>query len=61
VEEIRQRQAPATVPVVFLTAESAPERVAAGFSAGATSYLVKPVDLDLLDQELRLALASPRD
>jgi CheY-like chemotaxis protein len=61
VEEIRRRRAPAAIPVIFLTAESAPERVVAGFSAGGTSYLVKPVDLELLDQELRMALASPRD
>ena len=59
VDRIRQMQAPAVVPVFFLTAETAPERVVAGLAVEGTSYLVKPVDLDLLDQELRLALASP--
>ncbi len=47
-----------TVPVLFLTAETAPTRVVESFAAGATSYLVKPVDLELLDNELRRALAS---
>jgi CheY-like chemotaxis protein len=56
VDRIRKMRAPAVVPVVFLTGEVAPERVAAGFSAGGTSYLVKPVDLDLLDQEIRWIL-----
>jgi CheY-like chemotaxis protein len=58
VDRIRRMRAPAVVPVVFLTAETAPERVVAGLSVEGTSYLVKPVDLDRLDQELRLALAG---
>jgi CheY-like chemotaxis protein len=56
VERIRNLRAPAAIPVIFLTAETSPDRVVAGFSAGGTSYLVKPIDLDLLDQELRLVL-----
>jgi DNA-binding response OmpR family regulator len=59
VERIRRMKAPAAVPVVFLTGETAPERVAAGFSAGGTSYLIKPVDLDLLGLELRCVLGAP--
>jgi CheY-like chemotaxis protein len=58
VDEIMRTQAPAVIPVIFLTAETAPERIADGFAAGATTYLVKPIDLGLLDQELRLALAG---
>ncbi len=58
VEQVRRMRAPTVVPVVFLTAETAAERVVAGFSVEGTSYLVKPVDLDLLDQELRSALAG---
>lgn len=58
VERIRSMRAPAVVPVVFLTAETAPERVVAELSVEATSYLVKPVDLDLLEHELRSALAG---
>ena len=58
VDGIRRMRAPSAVPVVFLTAETAPERIAEGFSAGGTSYLAKPVDLALLDQELRWVLAG---
>jgi CheY-like chemotaxis protein len=58
VDRIRRMRAPALVPVVFLTAETAPERVVAGLSLEGTSYLVKPVDLDRLDRELRWALAG---
>jgi CheY-like chemotaxis protein len=53
---IRNMPAHAAVPVIFLSAETAPEHVAAGFSAGATTYLLKPLDLELLDQELRSTL-----
>jgi CheY-like chemotaxis protein len=56
VDRIRAIYAPSFVPVVFLTAEKAPDRVMASFTAGATSYLVKPIDLGLLDEELRSAL-----
>ncbi len=59
VDRIRRLRAPSTVPVIFLSAETAPDRIAAGFSAGATSYMIKPVDLALLDGELRRALALP--
>ena len=59
VAQIRERLAPVLVPVLFLTGETAPEHVAAGFSAGATTYLVKPVDLELLEEELGRALADP--
>jgi DNA-binding response OmpR family regulator len=58
VDRIRRMREPAVVPVIFLTAETTPERVVAGLSLEGTSYLVKPVDLDLLDQELRSALAG---
>ncbi len=35
--------------------------VRTAYGGGGTSYLVKPVDLDLLHQELRLALGPPGD
>jgi two-component system, chemotaxis family, chemotaxis protein CheY len=56
---IREWIAPAFVPVLFLTGETAPERVAAGFFAGGTTYLIKPVDLELLEEELGRALGGP--
>jgi CheY-like chemotaxis protein len=59
VDRIRRMREATVVPVIFMTAETAPERVVAGLSLEGTSYLVKPVDLDLLDQELRSALGRP--
>lgn len=58
VQRIRVLRAPALVPVIFLTGHSAPENVTAGFSVGGIGYLVKPVDLELLDDELRWAVAA---
>ena len=58
VNRIRGMRAPAVVPVVFLSAETAPERIVAGFSVEGASYLVKPVDSDRLEHELRSALAG---
>lgn len=46
------------VPVVFLSGQTEPVSIAAGFSAGGHSYLTKPIDLGLLEDELRLALGS---
>ncbi len=59
VQRIRDGEKGPAIPVVFLTGETAPERIAAGFFAGGTSYLPKPVDLELLDEELRRVL-TPR-
>jgi DNA-binding response OmpR family regulator len=57
-EQIRALSASVVVPVLFVTAHSAPESVTAGFSAGGVGYLVKPVDLELLDEELQWALGG---
>ena len=40
--------------------ETAPERVIAGLAGGAVAYLVKPVDPELLEQELQWALDDAR-
>ena len=48
------------VPVVFLTGHTELARIAAGFCVGGYAYLTKPVDLELLDGEVRAALGSPR-
>jgi CheY-like chemotaxis protein len=48
----------AGIPVVFLTGQTGSESVAACLSAGAVSYLSKPVDLDLLEREVIAALAT---
>jgi CheY-like chemotaxis protein len=57
VHRIKRIERLAKVPVVFLTGQTAPESVAAGFSVGAVSYLAKPVDLDLLNAEIIAALS----
>jgi CheY-like chemotaxis protein len=44
------------VPVVFLTGHAELARIAAGFSVGGHAYLTKPVDLELLDDEVRAAV-----
>ena len=46
------------IPVVFLTAETEPESIAAAISAGGHSYLTKPIDLELLEEQIRAALSS---
>jgi CheY-like chemotaxis protein len=61
VERIRELDSSARVPVIFLTGQSAPESVAAGFRAGGSAYLIKPVELDLLDGELRAAIGFARE
>jgi DNA-binding response OmpR family regulator len=61
VHRIKEIEQLARVPVVFLTGQTAPESVAAGFSVGAVSYLAKPVELDLLDAEVLAALSSSDD
>jgi CheY-like chemotaxis protein len=58
VREIRALSEHPSIPVIILTALAAPENVTAGFVAGGAGYLVKPVDLELLDDELRWALAE---
>jgi two-component system response regulator MprA len=57
VRQLRARLAPARVPVLFLSAEATMSAVADGYGAGATAYLVKPVDLAWLTQEIRWMLA----
>jgi CheY-like chemotaxis protein len=46
------------VPVVFLTGQTEPASIAASFSAGGHSYLTKPVDLEMLEDEIRSALSG---
>jgi DNA-binding response OmpR family regulator len=41
-----------TVPIVFLSGHAYPADLAAGFAAGCDDYLVKPLNLDQLDNIL---------
>jgi CheY-like chemotaxis protein len=58
VHRIKENERLSRIPVVFLTGQTAPESVAAGFAVGAVSYLAKPVDLDLLNTEVLAALSG---
>ncbi len=58
VHQIRERSRTASPPVLFLTGHDTPETLLAGFSAGGFAYLVKPVDLEWLDEEIRAALTA---
>lgn len=55
----RLREQPDThdLPIVILSARTSPEDVKLGYAAGATRYLKKPVDLDLLLEEVRRVAA----
>ncbi len=55
----RLREQPTThdLPIVILSARTSPEDVKLGYAAGATRYLKKPVDLDLLLKEVRRVAA----
>ena len=61
VAQIRGMQPLAAIPVVLLTAETSPEPIVQGFAAGATAYVPKPVDLDLLHRELQWVLTASAD
>jgi CheY-like chemotaxis protein len=55
---ILESAGPGAAPVIFLTGQGEPETVAAAISAGGVGYLIKPVDLGLLDDELRTTLRA---
>ena len=44
------------IPVIFVSARSAPSAIREGFAAGAVDYFVKPVDLDRLEARIREVL-----
>ena len=48
----------ARIPVVLLSAQATERDVTAGLAAGAEEYLVKPFDIDELDETLRRLVAS---
>jgi len=56
VREIKKIEALRKVPVIFLTAKSGAVDVAAGISAGARHYLVKPVKLSALEDMVKSIL-----
>lgn len=55
---LKQDQAYASIPVVMLTTEDAAKEREQGMAAGAAAYLVKPVNQQLLVQEVTRVLAG---
>jgi DNA-binding response OmpR family regulator len=49
---LRSEAATAAIPIIMLTSRSSDQDVWDGYRAGVASYLTKPVDLDLLEQEI---------
>lgn len=48
----------ASIPVIILTAKSAPEDKKKGFSVGASDYIVKPFDLERLQKAVKRHLPN---
>jgi DNA-binding response OmpR family regulator len=55
---LREKPATAGVRVILLTGKTGREAIDAGMDAGANAFLVKPVSLHLLLDEVRAALLS---
>jgi signal transduction histidine kinase len=46
--EMKRVTRSASIPIIFLTGDSQPERISLGYSLGAADYILKPVDADAL-------------
>jgi two-component system chemotaxis response regulator CheY len=53
---VRQLDAHRKTPILVASTEASPQAVAEGMAAGATAWLVKPVDAEVLLPALRQAL-----
>ncbi len=58
VTAIRQRPDGAMIPLVMLTGSDDHESVTTAFEVGATDFIIKPINLPLLVQRVRYALAG---
>jgi CheY-like chemotaxis protein len=56
VNRLRRLESMRTIPVIFLTGQTASERDRSGISSAAMAYLPKPIDLETLERALRDAL-----
>jgi CheY-like chemotaxis protein len=56
VEQVKATQGLSRIPVIVLTAKSAPRDVIAGINAGARSYITKPFKQDELIGKVKKAL-----
>lgn len=57
---LRSEAATAMIPIIMVTSRSSDRDVWDGYQAGVASYLTKPIDLDLLEQEVN-RLVHARD
>ena len=55
-KRIRQRKETATLPIIFVSAMDTAEERLAGFEAGGTEYITKPIDNDLLMEKISFSL-----
>jgi CheY-like chemotaxis protein len=51
--------ASATIPVIAVSADVAPEREAAALEAGAVAYVQKPIDVDRFTRLLTSVMTRP--
>lgn len=55
---IRQRAATRTLPVIMLTGDDDSQAINSAFELGATDFITKPINLRLLEQRIRYAMAG---
>ncbi|MBK5939301.1 EAL domain-containing response regulator [Halochromatium roseum] len=60
VAAIRQREGGEMIPLVMVTGSDDNESVTKAFHAGATDFITKPINLPILTQRVRYALASAK-
>ncbi len=58
IERIRNNEPTRHVPVIVLTGNTDPQAINKAYSVGATSYLTKPVNWDLLGHQVRYTLKA---
>lgn len=56
--EIRQGEATRSLPVIMLTGDNDSKSIEAAFELGATDFITKPINLRLLEQRIRYAMAG---
>lgn len=57
-QAIHQNASGLEVPVIMLTADDEPSAIETAFKHGATDFITKPINLRLLEQRIRYAMAS---
>lgn len=57
---LRSREATAQLPIVIVTGRESPEDINEGMAAGASDFLTKPVNWDLLPNRVRFVLRAAK-